>query len=68
MINLEGRVGAVKLVFGAASALELVDTFSRERCLGYALKLEQLLFAWEQVLLLLLEEEGTVVQTLNEVA
>ena len=57
MINLEGRVGAVKLVVGAASTLKLVDTFSRDGCLGNALKLNQLLFAREQVLLLLLEKE-----------
>ena len=57
MINLEGRVGAVKLVVGAASTLELVDTFPRDRRLGYALKLDQLLFARQQVLLLLLEKE-----------
>lgn len=57
MVNLEGRVGAVKLVLGAASTLELVDTFPRDRRLGYALKLDQLLFARQQVLLLLLEKE-----------
>ena len=68
MIDLEGGVGAVKLVLGAASALQLVDTFSRDRRLGNALKLDQLLFAREQVLLLLLEEEGAVVQALDKVA
>ena len=57
MINLEGRVGAVKLVVGAAPTLKLVDTFPRDGCLGNALKLNQLLFAREQVLLLLLEKE-----------
>ena len=57
MINLEGRIGAVKLVVGAASTLKLVDTFPRDGCLGNALKLNQLLFAREQVLLLLLEKE-----------
>ena len=57
MINLEGRVGAVKLVVGAASTLKLVDTFPRDGSLGNALKLDQLLFAREQVLLLLLEKE-----------
>ena len=57
MVNLEGRVGAVKLVVGAASTLQLVDTFPRDRRLGNALKLDQLLFARQQVLLLLLEKE-----------
>ena len=57
MVNLEGRVGAVKLVVGAAATLELVDTFPRDRRLGNALELDQLLFARQQVLLLLLEKE-----------
>ena len=47
VIYLEGRVGAVKLVVGAAAALELVDTFPRDGRLGNALKLDQLFFARE---------------------
>ena len=67
MVDLEARVGAVEFVLGAAAALQLVDTFARKWHLRDALELHVLLFGWQELLLLLLEEERAMVKTLHEV-
>ena len=67
VIYLEGGVCAIKLMLGAAATLELVKALGRDGCLSDALQLRLLLFLWQQVLLLFLEEEGPVVETLVKV-
>ena len=67
VVDLEACIGAVELVFGATSTLQLVHTLARKRRASDSLKLWVLLFGRQQFLLLFFEKEWAMVKTLNEV-
>ena len=68
MVDLERRVGAVELRVGAAASLELVDALARHRSASDPLELGELLLGRQEILLLLFEKEGAMVETFDEVS
>ena len=67
MLDVEGGVGAEELVVRVATSLALVDALRLERSPVDRLQLFEHVLAGEAIALGLLEEEGPVVETLEEV-
>ena len=67
MVDLEGRVGAVKLVRRTAPTFQLVCALAAQSCASDSFELGLLLSLRQQVLLLLLEKESAVVKALDEI-